>query len=883
MVFDVASITDGENAVNVLGQSDFTTSSNATAQNRMYLAFSAALDFTGNRLFVSDLGNNRVLIFDIAAITNGENAVNVLGQADFTTGSYARTQGRLREPREISYDPQGNRLFVADYANHRVMVFDVASVTDGENAVKVLGQSNFTAGSTLITQAGMDYPVGAAFDSVTQRLFISHPSGNRVMVFDVATITDGENAVNVIGQGDFTSAVSATTQSGLYNPFGLTLDSGAQRLCVVDRYNKRVLMHDVSTTTISNGANAENVVGQTDDVGGGVYTTRNLHDGLPAVGFSNPINVLVDTTSHRLFVSDFNSNRVAVYNLDTSNTLVDRIIDNVIGQGLVTQGLGLTSQSTMSRPQGLAMDLATNRLFVSDYGGDRVMVFDVTTITDGENAVNVLGQTSFTAGSSATSQSRLYVPAGLAYEAGNSRLYVADQGNHRVLVFNVASITEWRERRQRVDGRFYDRHIGGLAQNRVASPWGVYHDGASRLYVGDQSNQRVLVFDTTAITDGENAVNVLGQNNFTSNGSGASQSALNQPKSFAMDTQINRLFVSDYNNHRVLVFDVAAITDGENAANVLGQLNFTGNSAATSQSRMYSPTGLSYDSGMNRLYVAEYYNNRMLVHSVGPVAPSSSTLTASTGVGAGKMDVSWASAGDDGAFNNLTGYYRIQYATYTATWSTSTTPTNAYTSTITATNVSPGVVQSTTIVVSPTTPQTWYFVLWTADEVGNWSPISSTATASPPFIIPDYGVGPFDVTSVGGGLSQGGTAWGDFDNDGDLDVVVSGTDGTNNQVRVYKSNGNGTFNSTAVNVAAANSGLKDGDVAWADFDIDGDLDVLAGGYDGSNRQLRVYKNNGNGTFNTAGVEVPGSANLGLSTGTVACGDFDNDGDLDVLA
>jgi hypothetical protein len=77
------------------------------------------------------------------------------------------------------------------------------------------------------------------------------------------------------------------------------------------------------------------------------------------------------------------------------------------------------------------------------------------------------------------------------------------------------------------------------------------------------------------------------------------------------------------------------------------------------------------------------------------VAPSVSTLSAGTGNGAGKIDLSWASAGDDGDYNNLTGYYRIQYATYTATWSTSTTPTNAYTSTITATNVTPGVVQST--------------------------------------------------------------------------------------------------------------------------------------------------------------------------------------------
>ena len=133
---------------------------------------------------------------------------------------------------------------------------------------------------------------------------------------------------------------------------------------------------------------------------------------------------------------------------------------------------------------------------------------------------------------------------------------------------------------------------------------------------------------------------------------------------------------------------------------------------------------------------------------------------------------------------------------------------------------------------------------------------------------------------MGGGLSQGGTAWGDFDNDGDLDVVVSGTDGTNNQVRVYESYGNGSFNSTAVNVAAANSGLKDGDVAFGDYDNDGDLDVLVSGTDGTNNQLRVYKNNGNGTFNTTAVEVAGT-NSGLKQGGVAWGDYDNDGDLDL--
>ena len=54
---------------------------------------------------------------------------------------------RPNSPRGLIYDPAGNRLFVADFSNNRVMLFDVASITNGENAVNVLGQANFTSGS----------------------------------------------------------------------------------------------------------------------------------------------------------------------------------------------------------------------------------------------------------------------------------------------------------------------------------------------------------------------------------------------------------------------------------------------------------------------------------------------------------------------------------------------------------------------------------------------------------------------------------------------------------------------------------------------------------------------------------------------------------------
>jgi hypothetical protein len=106
------------------------------------------------------------------------------------------------------------------------------------------------------------------------------------------------------------------------------------------------------------------------------------------------------------------------------------------------------------------------------------------------------------------------------------------------------------------------------------------------------------------------------------------------------------------------------------------------------------------------------------------------TLTAVSGGQTGAINLSWPSAGDDGVFNDLTGYYRIQYATYTVTWSTSGTPTDATTVTIATTSVTPGSSEEK-IITGLTDGITYYFVLWTQDEANNWSGISNTASGVP--------------------------------------------------------------------------------------------------------------------------------------------------------
>ncbi|MDB6110778.1 MAG: hypothetical protein JWR69_2528 [Pedosphaera sp.] len=114
--------------------------------------------------------------------------------------------------------------------------------------------------------------------------------------------------------------------------------------------------------------------------------------------------------------------------------------------------------------------------------------------------------------------------------------------------------------------------------------------------------------------------------------------------------------------------------------------------------------------------------------------------------------------------------------------------------------------------------------------------------------------------------SFGASAWGDFDNDGDLDAVVAGSSAT----RIYRNNGNGTFTDITAGLPAVGNGA----VAWGDYDKDGDLDLLLAG----SGILRIYRNNGNGTFTDTGAGLPG-----LYNASVAWGEFNNDGLLDFVA
>lgn len=123
------------------------------------------------------------------------------------------------------------------------------------------------------------------------------------------------------------------------------------------------------------------------------------------------------------------------------------------------------------------------------------------------------------------------------------------------------------------------------------------------------------------------------------------------------------------------------------------------------------------------------------------------------------------------------------------------------------------------------------------------------------------------------GVSNGSLAWGDFDNDGDLDLLVTGSttgNTTDGSTRLYRNNG-GVF----VNISTALPNTAFGDAQWCDYDLDGDLDLAISGFSSGAATARIFRND-------SGVLVLAANLPGLYRGRLAWGDFDNDGYPDLL-
>ncbi|HYP08178.1 MAG TPA: hypothetical protein VER03_18235, partial [Bryobacteraceae bacterium] len=326
----------------VVGQPDFAKTDFGLAQNRLRTPTGVATD--GRRLVVADTDNNRVLIWNNIPANIDAPADLVLGQNSFTTGGInfggsgnsPSAQG-MRGPQGVWI--QGNRLFVADTQNHRILIWNNFPTQNAQAADLVLGAPDFTTFvqpdlvqlKVSATSKSLLNPVSVTSDGV--RLFVADLGHNRVVVWNSIPTQNHQPADFVLGQPDITS----TEERNASDP------NNSRYLCP------------------SNG---------TDSEGKATYPYA------CAATLSFPRYVLSDGT--RLFIADGGNDRVLVYN--TMPTESGKAADAVLGQvdgnvGSDSDEFRVAAADTLRTPTALAWD-GTN-LYVTDPYNRRVMVFSM--------------------------------------------------------------------------------------------------------------------------------------------------------------------------------------------------------------------------------------------------------------------------------------------------------------------------------------------------------------------------------------------------------------------------------------------------------------------------------------------------------------------------
>jgi hypothetical protein len=405
----------------------------------------------------------------------GQAARLVIGQNTFVAQDEGASNVRVGGVSGLAF--ANDMLFVTDAnrvgatpMNHRVLVFKSLSqqlpaptdqLTQGErcNVCKgaanvVLGQDDFTGVDLDLKANRFRVPTAVATDG--KIVAVADTDNNRILIWNSIPTSNGQPADVVVGQDNFTSngISKVSTNKSLRGPQGVWIQNG--KLFVADTQAHRVLIWNRIPT--ANGAAADVVVGQTSFNTSSEQDISRLPVNPSATTMLNPVSVTSDGT--RMYVADLAHNRVLIWNsIPTTNGAA---ADVVIGQPDFTTALANNSpalcasngtDSTTGKPTyparcGRTMDFPRyalsdgKRLFVADGGNDRVLIFNSVPTTNAPTPDVILGQ---------------FDPQGDQ---------VSDSANP---LFRAAT-------------------------DVIRTPMSLAWDGSTNLYVTDPFNRRILVF-----------------------------------------------------------------------------------------------------------------------------------------------------------------------------------------------------------------------------------------------------------------------------------------------------------------------------------------------------------------------------------------------------
>jgi uncharacterized protein (TIGR03437 family) len=422
-----------------------------------------------------------------ADFTTGQAARLVIGQSTFTTQDANSSDTVLGAASGLAY--AADTLFVADSnrvgaspTNNRVLLFQNLSgmlptpttplnydrkcpVCVGKATV-VLGQPDFTTTTLNVaaTPSTLRLPTGVASDGV--HLVVADTDHNRVLIWNRIPTSNDQPADVVVGQPDFKSTGlpgNLPNAKALRGPQGVWIQNGKLYVCDVG-YN-RVLIYNTIPT--SNGAAADVVLGQPNMTTFVEPDLTQQKNNVTANGLLNPVSVSSDGT--HLFVTDLGYNRVLIWNsIPTANGQAADVavgqpdlVSSIANYGFKTDPNDTTNKQTpVLCPVSNGTDVnnnptypaacnatvsfprfvlaANNRLFIADGGNDRVLVFNNIPTQSGASADFVLGQIGGSINQASDAADSLRTPQSLAWDGTN--LYVSDSYNRRITVYSIGEV-----------------------------------------------------------------------------------------------------------------------------------------------------------------------------------------------------------------------------------------------------------------------------------------------------------------------------------------------------------------------------------------------------------------------------------------------------------
>ncbi|MDE1970529.1 MAG: peptidoglycan-binding protein [Patescibacteria group bacterium] len=319
--------------------------------------------------------------------------------------------------------------------------------------------------------------------------------------------------------------------------------------------------------------------------------------------FSGPREIAISTSS-QVYVADNVNNRIEVF--DSAGNYLSQF-------GSLGSGAG-----QMNSPTGIAFSSSSD-MYVVDYNNNRIDVFDsagnfISTfgwgVSNGSSTFEIC-TSNCQAGIAGSGNGQLSRPANIALSS-SSQLFVSDHFNNRIEVFDSAGN--------------YLSQFGtlGTSTGELQSPTGIALSSSSDVYVADESNHRIEVFDSAGnfistfgwgVKDGASSFEVCtSQCQQGISGSGNGQFAL--PFGVAISSS-SGVYVSDYSNNRIEVFDSA------------GNYLSTFGSSGSGDGQFSGSVALAFSSS-SLAYVVDFSNQRVQIFSPIITVDSASITSPST-------------------------------------------------------------------------------------------------------------------------------------------------------------------------------------------------------------------------------------------------------------